>query len=94
MYATSPAHHMLRYLINPTTSGEGVSYCSSSLCLCICSLLGPDIFPECYSRTFSACDFTECDRPSSTPIQNNTKFNSLFNFWGIRWSDRTFWAKW
>jgi hypothetical protein len=80
MYATSPAHHTLRYLINPATFGEGVSYCSSSLCFCICSLLGPDIFPESYSRTFCAWDFTQYDRPSSTPIQTNTQYNYYLIF--------------
>jgi len=93
MYATSPAHHTLHYLIVPTKFGEDVSYCSWSLCFCICSLLGPGIFPESYSRTFSAWDFTQCDRPSSTPIQKNTQYTSLFNFWGSRWNDRALWAK-
>jgi hypothetical protein len=94
MYATSPAYHTLHYLLIPPTFDERVSHCSSSLCFCICQFLGPDIFPHSYSRTFSAWDFTQCDRPSSTPIQNKTQHTSLFNFWGSRWSDRTFWAKW
>jgi len=80
MYATSSAHHALRYLMKPATSGEGVSYSSSSLCFCICSLLGPDIFPESCSRTFSAWDFTQCDKPSSTPIQNITQYNYYLIF--------------
>jgi hypothetical protein len=98
MYATSPAHHTLHNLIIPKKFGEGITYCSSSLrifpCSCICSLLAPHIFPESYSRTFSAWDFTQNDRPSSAPILNNTQYISVFNFWSSSWNDRTFWAKW
>jgi hypothetical protein len=88
VYATRPAHHTLRYLIISTTFGSGVSYSSWSLCLCICSLLGPDTFPESYSLTFSAWDFTPCDRPFHAHTrQNNAQYTALFNFW----NDRTFW---